>query len=371
MMVARFLTTAVAAAVLSAAAAQAQTGRTPAETPPRSYGAAQYVDSNGCVFIRAGFNGQVTWVPRYGDNRQPMCGFEPSLAAAGGSMLEQQQQMRQTSAPVTVAATASRPQRSAPMRSAAPSLSAGAARIPFSVPPEQARGAATAGPSQQPAARVYQAQAGGLDTRWSFYDRTGPSPCSNYSAHSQMYAVPSPAEPDLPVRCGPQAQHPADALREQSPNNGQWVPWTGVTPGPNNNVYMVPPAFAPRWPQPWLHGASQRQQPAPAATVPTRARTAAVSTMGTTRTVDRPSPNAGGRMTDGQYVQVGSFREPGMARQAVSALRAQGFPVAQGRVQNGGRPLQAILAGPFASQSELQAALSAAHRMGYRDAFVR
>jgi cell division septation protein DedD len=367
MMVARFITTAVAAALLSTVSAHAQVGRTPAETPPPSYTGAQFVDSRGCVFIRAGFNGQVTWVPRYGDDRRPMCGFEPSLADAGGGV-QQEPMMQAAPEPVTVAAAAPRQARPSAPRAARPSLTAGAARIPFSVPPEQARGA---GPAQQPAPRVYQAQAGGLDTRWSFYDRTGPSPCTNYSPHSQLYAVPSPASPDLPLRCGPQAQHPADALREQSPNGGQWVPWTGATPSPNNNVYMLPPPFAPRWPQPWLHGATQRHEPAPAATMPTRARTATVSTMGTTRTADRPNFSAQGRMTDGQYVQVGSFREPMLAQEAVSALRAQGYPVARGRVQNGGRPLQAILAGPFNSPAEVQAALATARSMGYRDAFVR
>ena len=368
MMVAKFITTAAAMAVLSMSAAQAQVGRAPAEIPPASYNQSQYVDSNGCVFVRAGFNGATTWVPRYGDDRRPMCGFQPSLGGGAGMQTAQAQPpMQPAPAPVTVAAT--RPAAPvAPPRSAPVVLNAGATRIPFSVPPE-APGQRPAVRTPAPEARVYQAQAGSLDTRWSFYDRTGPSPCTNYSPHSQMYAVPSPARPDLPLRCGPQAEHPADALNSQSPNGGRWEPWDGANPypAPNNNVYMLPPPYAPRWPQPYLQGASQ-QRTAPTASAAPRAT---LSTMGTTRAVDAPRASDRGRMTDGQYVQVGTFGVDANARATVRRLQASGMPVATGRVTQGGQQLQVVLAGPFASQAELASALGTARQMGFGDAFVR
>ncbi|WP_461472164.1 SPOR domain-containing protein [Pararhodobacter sp.] len=367
-MVARLLSTAAVVAVLTATAASAQTRRAPAEIPPASYTASQYVDSRGCVFIRAGFNGTTTWVPRYGDDRRPMCGYAPSLqdGAAAVAQAAPQVTVRTAMAPAPVApAAAAAP--AAPRRSMAPALSAGATRIPFSVPPEPSRPTARVRAQGQAPARVYQAQAGALDTRWSFYDRTGPSPCTHYSPHSQMYAVPSPAAPDQPLRCGPQAQHPADALREQSPRGGVWEPWDGANPypDPNNNVYMLPPPYAPRWPQPYLQGASGQRFDGAAAP------RATVSTMGTTQPVDQPRASQRGQMSNGQYVQVGTFGVSANARSTIARLQASGLPVATGQVSRGNQQLQVVLAGPFTSPDELNAALGLARSLGFGDAFVR
>lgn len=54
--------------------------QTPAEFPPESYTANQYVDSRGCIYVRAGVDGSPTWVPRVNRDREHLCGFTPSLA---------------------------------------------------------------------------------------------------------------------------------------------------------------------------------------------------------------------------------------------------------------------------------------------------
>lgn len=65
-----------------AGAVEAQTRRPsmlPAETPPTDFAETQYVDSRGCAFVRAALNGQVTWLPQFDEERQQLCGLEPSL----------------------------------------------------------------------------------------------------------------------------------------------------------------------------------------------------------------------------------------------------------------------------------------------------
>ena len=50
----------------------------PAELPPPDYAGQQYVDSKGCLFLRAGRSGAESWIPRVTRDGVPLCGNPPS-----------------------------------------------------------------------------------------------------------------------------------------------------------------------------------------------------------------------------------------------------------------------------------------------------
>jgi len=174
---------------LGAGIAQAQSFRDqPAEFPSASYKGKQYVDSKGCVYIRAGIDGNVTWVPRVSRKRQGVCGFKPTnvqtAASAPAGAVDAPVQITVNSAPVaakqpTVAA------RPLPQRKAKPVVVRQKAPkvvrqpVPRSV--------------DVPAAPITQAPVAVAQV---------PSTCAGRSAISQQYS--GSRTKGVVVRCGPQ-----------------------------------------------------------------------------------------------------------------------------------------------------------------------
>jgi hypothetical protein len=72
------LVAAICAVAFSANAQSTQVG--PKEFPPVTYKGKQYVDSAGCIFIRAGVDDAVRWVPRVTRERKQVCGATPTFA---------------------------------------------------------------------------------------------------------------------------------------------------------------------------------------------------------------------------------------------------------------------------------------------------
>lgn len=56
--------------------------------PPPDYGANDFVDGEGCLFNRADLAGWTVWVQRLDDERNPVCGLEPTRLEGVEKMAE-------------------------------------------------------------------------------------------------------------------------------------------------------------------------------------------------------------------------------------------------------------------------------------------
>lgn len=133
----------------------------PAELPPRSFQGRQYVDSRGCIFIRAGVGGATRWVPRVRRDRSVICGAQPSLPRAAQAATPQNAPVPRpaptpratASATVTAAPAASAPPTAAPatIQSTEPVIArapAAAAPREITVAPEPQRRATATAPAR-------------------------------------------------------------------------------------------------------------------------------------------------------------------------------------------------------------------------------
>ena len=59
----------------------------PVNLPPAGFTGIQFVDNSGCVFVRAGVDGDTQWVPRVTRSREQVCGMPPTFrtVANGGT----------------------------------------------------------------------------------------------------------------------------------------------------------------------------------------------------------------------------------------------------------------------------------------------
>ncbi|WP_234988712.1 SPOR domain-containing protein [Tropicibacter naphthalenivorans] len=377
------------------------------------------MDNNGCVYVRAGFDGNVTWVPRVSRSREQVCGQKPTfgtVAAAPAAPATSAPQIAVT-APAPKPTPKPAPRPTATARVAAPSpapaptvISKPVVRAPASKPvaaqpPRVVRRVpvvpAPAAPkvatkSVKPlAVPVYGNCANGVRTR-TFNGQT------------------------LQVRCGPQTTpHVTEIRRGEAPAPGKNVyynkSWNDSSlnlPGETRiiprHVYeqrdtaalYIPEGYRPAWEddrlnpyralqtvdgyrqsqQVWTHTVPRTSvlsakakdvhghdpivvgtaQPGSYYKAPLHYEAPVVASSGTYRS---PVVSTKG---SSRYVQIGVFTTDAKAQAAVSRLSAAGLPV---KLSTTGRG-QLLRVGPYKSSEALYAALNATHGTGYVQAYI-
>ncbi|MDO9640198.1 MAG: SPOR domain-containing protein [Pseudotabrizicola sp.] len=377
-MVLRWVPAAVLAVVAGLSVANAQSAGDfggPRELPPASFSGQQYVDSRGCVFLRAGLSGRTNWVPRVSSNRAPLCGYPPTFgnnqvaivepapsanpapdAAASAAPVRTQQAPRVVApagtvpAPAVPAARIVQQPRPEPQRQIAERVATTGTRGTigcYTTAPVAERfrlrnGGSivlcTRGDGDIAHARAPRVLAGVAAIAPSGY-LEGPDPAAHVGQR-QVQRTTAAAEPQV-IPKGYRAAFTDDRLNPNRAKGTQqgWAQqdqiWTREVPAR-------------------LVADVAKEQGKPVATPKVYAST-------------KSEPAASGR----SFVQVGTFGEASNADGASSRLAGLGLPVARSRISSKGKPMQIVFAGPFGSRAEAQAALNAARRAGFGDAFIR
>lgn len=344
---------------------QAQSTTAPAELPPTSFAGNQYVDSQGCVFNRAGVSGNVTWIPRVGSDRKQICGSQPSLEIVTTTPLPSP--LAAATPPVEVAVDP------------APSIETDAKATP--APAQIAKSVASA-------------------------------PTASKSARSNKSLI-TKTDPNLVVLASGKPKRSNG--RTTKAKNGETggiilVPWgTRVVP---KHVYdnrrsgirfKVPRGYNTVWEDDrlnprrveqtlegyartnliWTKTVPRRLIDAttgqdmtdtipviyPYTDVATQQRALAVSTK--SQAAQTAKQIKAESVTGRNYVQVGSFNDARTAQASAKEIRKMGLPVRIGRYDRDGKTYRLVLAGPFASDDQAASALRQARSAGYSDAFAR
>ncbi|MDM8168648.1 SPOR domain-containing protein [Roseovarius sp.] len=421
MRLASVLATAAIVVSCGSGIAQAQIKKTvPAEFPPASYTGRQYVDSTGCVFIRAGVDGAVNWVPRVSRGRKQICGMQPTLS---GNQIAAARAPRAT-APVTqpapAPATTTVARKPAPAPAATPLYRSAPPPKPAATTPDPVPVTApVAKPEPAPKPR-----------------RVVVANCANLSPQSQQYIN---STNRYTIRCGPQSAPHVTERATAGPNATVYNPGTptGVTsyrtgsyaaPGyvtattrvAPKHVYAnqkastegvyVPEGYVSVWEDDRLNtrrahqtfaGKAQMEQrwtkttprqlkqPAvgPVVTEADVVTRSAVSTpmvmsfaqQGAPQAKAAPKPAATmaatpkveTRAASHRYVELGNFSDPAHAKRTAQKLANSGLPARMGKVTHKGKTYTLVMAGPFTTQSALDSGLARVRGMGFAQASLR
>lgn len=380
----------------------------PREVPPASYEGQQYVDSRGCVFLRAGFGGAVNWVPRVDADRKVICGLPPTFGPQEPIEVAEEVQVPAAPAVVEPAAPAPAPalapalaaavvvlaqpaqtvRAAAPLASPLPLAVAGVAApvvqpAPYAtVAPANSYQVVASGPGpgkigcykSAPVAEVVRLSNGGTAVVCTRGDgglsgwRPPIYPDGRGVGAALSYPTRAAASPAV-IAPGTAATAVAAAATIPTPPKGYRLAWADDRLNPMRGVGTA--AGQAQQDRVWTREVPARQVVVAAAPlVPTQVQ-AQTRTSTKTRPAEAIAETATQAAANPSYVQVGSFAVPANADGAAARLKALGLPVAKAQMTSGGKALQVIYAGPFASAAAASQALSLARGAGFGDAFIR
>ncbi|MEM9552027.1 MAG: SPOR domain-containing protein [Pseudomonadota bacterium] len=302
-----------------------QSAMMPAEFPPSSYKGRQYVDSRGCVFIRAGIDGIVNWVPRVTRERRLVCGFEPTFKA--GVPLQSAPRSGQEPERITIDPSNAQP----PSRPESATATTAAVAPVASTP----RAVSTAGPETRVVrSHIYQNR-----------------------QNTTNFDVPHGFRP---VQWDDDRLNPRRAERT-------------LVPAQVRNP-VIPSGFRAAWDDERLNprrGVGGEFGETTTDQIWTRTVPRALITQPIDRPVIRPEAVVSTKSESTiapVYVRVGAFSSGGDAQSTVNALEQSGLParVAEGR--SGSKRYPIVLAGPYPSKDAARSALAQVRKAGYRKA---
>lgn len=283
-------------------------GAAPAEMPPAAFEGREFTDSRGCVFLRSTFGGEVTWIPRFGPDRRPVCDGTPTDFATVlrlQEMLASGDEAAEDIAEATPEAeTEVEPARSAIQVVDPTPVPTGRVTIAHGKEPAPAPRRAATAPRQAAAPRA---------PRYPQADASGRH--RNCPASAPFGQLVESVEGRVLVRC---VTSPALFLDT----------YVNHTPRAQGAPIALPAGTA------------------------TRSAAAA------------PRAAQGGA---GRAVQVGSFSVPANATRLRARLTNAGLPA---RIHHS-RGLSVVSVGPFASAQAAQSALHSVRGMGFSDAYLR
>lgn len=292
--------------------AVAAQGTEPAELPPAGFSGNQYVDSKGCVFLRAGLGATTTWVARLGRDRKPVCGYAPTPTASAQPAAAPEPAAEPVAEP---AATPAPPPAAKTTAAAKPAVAVAKPAAP------RARKPAPVAAEPDTLALVATKRV----------DR-GATYCAGGGSAAHRYLL---SDGKRVTRC--------------APGNDEALAFVNGIGAPGVTVSDRAPT------------ARETRRALAAETGAYRVVWSRGKLTGTAEAAPAAVADAG----RGPYVQIGAFAEPANADRAVQTLKELGLPASA--ASGGG--LRVIFAGPFASQSELSNALTLLRQNGYGDSF--